>query len=92
MTADQLRQVLDYDGEMVLDSVNYCDGRFCPLAIGVGLHETMTEPTHDKVFAELTRMGYSIYNTRGIKGSFYTTDRKRDLIQAATEVLNEKRG
>lgn len=89
LTTDQLLKVLKYDQEMVYDSVNYDAGKFCALAVGVGL-ETMPNPTHQKVFDKLTEMGYSVYNTRGIKGEFYTTNRKEDLIEAAKEVLAEK--
>lgn len=90
LTIEQLKRVIDYPKEMVLDSCNYEDGKFCALAIGVGLDETMVEPTHDKVFETLTTMGYKVYNTRGIAGNFYTDNRKEDLLQAAQEVLQEK--
>lgn len=90
LTAEQLQRVIDYPGEMVLDNCNYQDGNFCALAIGVGLDQTMIEPSHDKVFQALTDMGYSVYNTRGISGKFYTTNRKEDLLEAAKEVLQEK--
>ncbi len=90
LTAEQIEKVLSWPDDLVLDHCNYQDGKFCPLAVGVGL-EKMPDPTHDKVYAELVRLGYKVYNTRGIKGDFYTTDRKADLIQAANEVLAEKR-
>jgi hypothetical protein len=90
LTADQIRKVIDYPGEMVLDSYNYQDGRFCPLAVALDLDKTIENPTHDKVFDELTSRGYKVYNTRGIKGEFYTDDRLADLLTAAKEVLQEK--
>lgn len=86
----QLKRVLDYPGEMVLDTYNYDNGKFCPLAVALELDKTMVEPTHDKVFEELTQMGYKVYNTRGILGDFYTTNRLDDLTTAAKEVLQEK--
>lgn len=89
LTADQLKKVLSHDQEMVLDSYNYRDGKFCALAVGVGL-EGMSDPTHQKVFDRLTEMGYKVYNTRGVKGEFYTNNRKQDLLNAAREVLAEK--
>lgn len=88
LTPEQLRRVINWPHDMVLDTYNYCDGCFCPLAVGVGL-DRMADPTHDKVFAELTAMGYKVYNTRGILGEFYTTNRRDDLILAAKEVLEE---
>jgi hypothetical protein len=90
LTIEQLQRVIDYPGEMVLDECNYQDGKFCPLAVAVELDKTMKYPSHDKVFQTLTSMGYKVYNTRGIPGEFYTTNRLEDLLVAAKEVLQEK--
>jgi hypothetical protein len=92
LTVAQLQRVISYPGDMVLDSFNYENGKFCPLAIGVGLDQTINEPTHNIVFDKLIEMGYKVYNTRGIEGQFYTTNRKDDLLEAAQEVLQEKLG
>jgi hypothetical protein len=86
----QLERVIHFEGEMVLDTHNYEDGKFCPLGIALGLDKIITEPTHDKVYDMLLKLGYRVYNTRGIEGNFYTTNRKEDLIIAAKEVLAEK--
>lgn len=91
LTIEQLQRVIDYPAEMVLDTYNYQDGKFCPLAIALELDKTIKYPTHDKVFNALSSMGYKIYNTRGIKGDFYTNNRLSDLLKAAKEVLEEKR-
>ena len=90
LTIEQLQRVIDYPNEMILDSYNYENGKFCPLAIALELDKTMENPNHDKVFNHLTDLGFSIFNTRGIKGEFYTTNRKEDLISAAKEVIQEK--
>jgi hypothetical protein len=90
LTIEQLQRVIDYPDDMVLDNVNFADGKFCPLAIVLELDKTMIHPTHDKVFQELTNRGYTVYNTRGIAGEFYTANRLTDLLQAAQEVLQEK--
>jgi len=90
LTIDQLQRVINYSGEMVLDEFNYHEGKFCPLAIAVGLDQTMINPTHEKVFNTLTEMNYKVYNTRGIIGKFYTNNRREDLLEAALEVLKEK--
>lgn len=75
---------------MVLDEFNYNDGKFCPLAIGLELDKKIENPTQEKVFNRLEELWYSILNTKGIKGKFYTTNRKDDLMLAAKEVLEEK--
>lgn len=92
LSIEQLQRVIDYPEEMILDTYNYQDGMFCPLAVGLELDKTMIEPTHDKVFNHLTELGFKVYNTRGIKGEFYTINRKKDLLEAAKEVLQEKLG
>lgn len=92
LTVDQLRTVLNYDGEMVLDTLNYQDGKFCPLAVAIGLDKLMPEPTHEKIYDKLIELGYKVYNTRGISGNFYTSNRKADLIEATLEVIKEKGG
>lgn len=90
LTSEQLERVINYSDEMVLDSLNYQDGHFCPLAIGLKLDESIIEPTHHKVYEELIKLGYKVYNTRNIKGNFYTINRREDLLEAAREVLQEK--
>src|SRR5271168_4853729 len=90
LTIEQLQIVINYPGEMVLDSYNYENGNFCALAIGLELDKKIIAPTHDKVFRHLTDLGYKVYNTRGIQGNFYTTNRLEDLLEAAREVLAEK--
>ena len=91
LTLEEIERVINYPGEMVLDTYNYEDGKFCALAVAKEIDKTMENPSHEKVFNLLTEMGYKVYNTRGIKGSFYTDNRLEDLIIAAKEVLEEKR-
>lgn len=90
LTVAQLQRVIDYKGDFCLDTYNYHEGKYCPLAIGLELDRKISEPTHDKVFGFLLLLGYKVYNTRGIEGEFYTTNRAGDLLEAAKEVLQEK--
>lgn len=87
---EQLERVINYKGEMCLDTYNYHEGKFCPLAIGLGLDQSMEKPTHEMVHGRLLLLGFEVYNTRGIEGEFYTTNRAEDLLEAAKEVLQEK--
>ncbi len=90
LTVEQLKRVINYPGEMLLDTYNYQDGKFCPLAIGLELDQNMVGPSHDKVFGYLTLLGYKVNNTKGVKGNFYTNNRLQDLLEAAQEVIKEK--
>lgn len=76
----------------MLDNCNYSEGVFCPLAVALDLSSKLENPTDEKVVAFMEGLGYSVYNTRGIKGYFYTSNRRADLFQALDEVLEEKLG
>lgn len=86
LTNDQIVQALAVPN-VVVDTWNYHEGNFCPLACGVGLHRTMTDPTHEKVLDDLERRGFKVNNTRGIKGTFYTTDRDADWRLLGHEII-----
>jgi hypothetical protein len=90
LASDQIQKVLNYSGEMVLDTYNYQDGKFCALAIALDLDKTIEEPTQEKVYDKLIEMGYKVYNTKGIEGDFHKENRLEDLKVAAREVLEEK--
>ncbi len=90
LNLEQLRRVAEYPYPMCLDRFNYKDGAYCPLAVGLGLPDIVKEPTQEKVYAILALAGYSINNTWGRDGDFYTTDRERDLRTALWEVIHEK--
>jgi len=93
LTVDQIIEVLRRRDDLVFDKCNYKDGKFCPLAVGFGIDKLDWHPdgpTDALVFEQLKHRGLNVYNTRGIAGDFYTTNRKRDLVVAAEEVLREK--
>ena len=86
LTNEQLCEALTVPN-VVVDTWNYHEGNFCPLAAGMGLHRTMENPTHEKVLHELQRRGFKVNNTKGIKGTFYTNDRDRDWRLLAHEII-----
>jgi hypothetical protein len=92
LTLEQLKRVANYKGQMVLDKWNYKDGCFCPLAVGLGLHEWVRQPSHEKVYAIMAMGGLTINNTWGKEGTFYTNNRDYDLRVALEEVVAEKGG
>lgn len=95
LTINQLKKLLTYDKDkLVLDTFAYENGKFCPLAVGIGLEKTLDNPTttitNELVVKDLARRGYIIFNTKGIKGEFYTTNRYEDLMIAVQEVIDER--
>ena len=91
LTNEELKRVLAFQGEMALDTFNYYDGKFCPLAVALDLPNTLKDPSNEKVINMLLARGYRVFNTRGIQGTFYTTNRLEDLLQATREVLDERK-
>ena len=92
LNLEQLWRVWNHNGPMCLDTFNYEDGKFCPLAVALDLPSQIENPTHEKVYNKLVHLGYTVYNTRGIPGNFYTNNRLPDLIECVQEVINEKVG
>lgn len=92
LSPENLRRLLAYDKEMVLDHYNYSNGKFCPLSVALGLNELCVKWTNEKMQSVILALGYKISNTRGIKGAFYTENRLADLKVACEEVLAEMEG
>lgn len=91
LTVGELYRVMRYRDDLLLDDCNYKDGKFCPLAVALEIPEYLrNRATDELVLLELKHRGYTVYNTRGVEGDFYTTNRKRDLAIAVEEVIREK--
>lgn len=96
----RLVEWVDGGGSVLLDRdefghANYNGNAYCPLAIGVRMHEGVPWVSDESVYNILThwhgfRHGFRVYNTRGIAGEFFTTNRRDDLLTAAREVMAEK--
>ena len=84
--------LLDRDEE---GNANYSNGTLCPLAVAIEVEDFLyvfDKPMNNENVAWFLEdvCKFKIYNTRGISGEFYTTNRREDLLLAAEEVLQEK--
>ena len=76
------------------------DGRFCPLAVAFNLPKLLkgqvlnNEIVKSKVeeLGNLQMDNFQINPTKGVKGSFYTDNRKEDLFNLVCETLRNKNG
>lgn len=87
---------------MVLDEYNYDEQgqHFCPLAVAFDLpaklHVKDVTLTNALVRGEVQRVGeaampgFKISPTKGVPGTFYTTNREEDLLGLVRLVLKEK--
>lgn len=63
-------------------------GKFCPVAIAMGLDaQCMTDA---EVAEAIGRQFQPVNILKGVPGEFYTTDRRRDLVNLCKFVLNER--
>jgi len=89
LSNEQLWQILNTPkDQMVYDGANYSDGKFCPLAVGLGLTSAVDD-------ADCVRQiqSFGIKNPRnmhGVPGDFYRQDRHKDLITVVQELLSER--
>lgn len=76
--------------KVCFDTFNY-DARtkkFCPLAIGLGLDNTIPNPSNENVSRVIGRFFQPVNALKGVKGTFYTANRKEDLLAVCDEVIN----
>lgn len=88
LTEEQLQLIIDNIDRVCFDTYNFDEANktFCPLAIAHGLHEGLLNPT-DQWVQEILSLYYTPVNVlKGVPGSFYTTNRRTDLL-AICELL-----
>jgi hypothetical protein len=91
-TTEEVQMIRDGIDSICLDTFNYDETRktFCPMAIGMNLHKTIDNPT-DAVVTEAIGKRFTPANAlKGTSGTFYTTNRKEDLLALCEEVISEK--
>jgi hypothetical protein len=74
------------------DTLNYDKDTmtFCPLAIALDLHNTIQNPTDQKIKNEIAKLFDPVNALKGVKGIFYTKNRKQDLLDLCNEIIKEK--
>lgn len=94
LTTEELQRIVDnIDTNMCFDSFNYDkkENKFCPLSIALNLHNTMEDPTDEKIKKELSKRFDHPNIFKGIKGSFYRDNRKEDILYLTKEILTTRK-
>lgn len=78
--------------KVCFDTFNYdsTSRTFCPIAIALCLDETIPNPTDEAVAEEIQKFFNPVNVLKGVKGDFYTTNRRSDLLSVCDEIINEK--
>lgn len=85
----ELQRIIDNIDQVCLDEFNYDaeNHRFCPLAMGMGLN-AIKAPTDDLIKREIGIRFYPVNVIKGVKGTFYTTNRREDLLELCNLLIN----
>jgi hypothetical protein len=77
----------------LFDDYNYQDGKYCPMAIALDLHNTVQNPTHELIKEEIGKHYVPSNMLKGVEGEFYhgsDEQRKADLLKLIDECLLSK--
>lgn len=93
LSTEQLQRIIDNQDELVFDEVNYDskNHKFCPLAVGLNLHNKIQNPSDAVVKKELRKTFKPVNVMQGLKGNFFTENRKEDLLSLCQELLKIKK-
>jgi len=77
---------------LCLDEFNYDEQnkKYCPLAIGMNLHNTVDNPTDQKIKREISKRFTPVNVIAGVDGSFYRNNRKDDILKVCKEILSNE--
>lgn len=72
--------------EFNYDAINHT---FCPIAIAMGLDD-ITNPTNETVQQIIGRRFHPVNILKGVPGTFYTTNRRQDLLSVCEAAVRQK--
>lgn len=94
LSLDEICRIKDDIDVVCFDSFNYDPQtqKYCPLAIGMNLHNIIPSPTDEIIQEEISKRFVPANALKGIDGNFYTVNRRDDLLRLCDEVIIEKVG
>lgn len=89
LSVQEIQRIKDNIDMICLDTFNYNaeENTFCPLAVGMNLHKSIGNPTDQKIQNEIGKRFQPVNALKGVKGDFYTSNRKKDLLEVCDEVI-----
>lgn len=92
LAKNEIQRILDNIDILCVDTFNYDEKemKYCPLALAMNLHETVNDPTDQKIKIEIAKRFMPVNVISGVEGNFYRENRKDDIVKICTEILNEK--
>jgi hypothetical protein len=89
LSKEEIQNIVDNIDLVCLDTHNYDAGnkKYCPLAVAMNLHNTVSDPTDEKIKNEISKRFNPVNILKGVEGDFYRNDRKDDLLKICNELL-----
>lgn len=91
-TVEELNEIVENIDLICFDTLNYdeAEKKFCPIAVAMGLHKILDNPT-DEIVSEHIALVFRPPNAlKGVEGTFYTDNRREDLLKLCLELIKEK--
>jgi len=90
---EELQRIIDDQDKLCLDTFNYdlSEKTFCPIALAMNLHNEIKSPTDDLIKEEIGKRFTPTNILKGVDGSFYTSNRKKDILTLCKEILNKRK-
>lgn len=88
LSKSEIQRILDNIDQVCFDEFNYDseNHKFCPLAMAMNL-DSIPDPTDEKVKEAISMRFNPVNVVKGLKGVFYTDNRKEDLIILCNQLL-----
>lgn len=92
LNKDEVQRIIDNIDLLCFDTYNYDQNnkKYCPLAIAMNLHETISNPTDIIIQNEISKRFTPVNVISGVHGNFYRENRKDDIIKICKEIINNE--
>lgn len=89
LTLTEVQRIKDNIDKVCFDTFNFDSSTetFCPLAIGMNLHNTIDNPTDELVAEAISKRFTPVNVLKGVEGNFYRENRREDLLILCEEVI-----
>jgi indole-3-glycerol phosphate synthase len=92
LSIEEIQRIKDNIDIICFDTFNFHDETktYCPLAVALNLHNTIFNPSNDRVGEEIEKRFRPVNVLKGVDGHFYTSHRREDLLKVCDFVLEQK--
>lgn len=92
LSTKEIKRIVDNKDILLWDTFNYnpLEGKFCPIAVAMDLHNIIENPTDDSVKEEISKRFYPSNIFKGVEGEFYTTNREEDMMNLCKNILKSR--